>query len=42
MSNRGINAIGFVLGVAGGLGLFYASLRAIQNHRYPTPRKAQA
>lgn len=42
MSNRAINAIGFTLGVAGGLGLYVLGIRAIQNHRYPTPRKAQA
>lgn len=38
MSNRSINAIGFLLGVAGGAVGITLSLRAIQNHRYPTPK----
>jgi hypothetical protein len=42
MSDRAISAIGFLLGVAGGAVGITLSLRAIQNHRYPTPRKAKA
>lgn len=42
MSNRAINVIGFTLGLAAGAVGITLSLRAIQNHRYPTPRKAKA
>ena len=41
MSNRAISAIGFTLGVAGGLGLYVLGLRAVQNHRYPSVKGAR-